>query len=368
MDIECTQANLAKALHLVSRMVGTRGTLPVLGNILLSTDEGRLKLAATDLEVGIQTWIGGRVTAEGAITVPARLFVDFVTTNTDQKIRLSVKDTTLTLKSDRFSANINGIPASEFPGIPEVKQENPLTFEAKALREAISQTVFATAIDETRPVLTGVYLKIEDMTAKFAATDSYRLAEKTLPLREKSATLSVIIPSRTLQELNRMLGDSADTVEVYIADNQILFVFNDTVFISRLIDGTFPDYMQIIPPKEKITTKIDLKKDEFSQVMKMASFFARESANNVRMKVGSDSIEVTAISPQLGDTLSTLSGAITGEPVEIAFNAKFILDGLAVFPTEVIQVDLAGKHQPGILRATGKGDYFYLIMPLRIDG
>jgi len=368
MDIECTQANLAKALHLVSRMVGTRGTLPVLGNILLSSDKGRLKLAATDLEIGIQTWIGGKVTQEGAITVPARLLVDFVTTNSDQKIRLEVKDTTLSLTSDRFSANINGIPAGEFPGIPEIKQENPLVFEAKALREAIQQTVFATAIDETRPVLTGVLLKMEETSAKFAATDSYRLAEKTLPLREKSAPLSVIIPSRTLQELNRMLGDSADSVEVYVADNQILFVFNDTVFISRLIDGVFPDYMQIIPSKEKQTTKVDLQKDEFSQVMKMASFFARESANNVRMKVTPEFVEVAAISPQLGDTLSKLSGTITGDPVEIAFNAKFILDGLAVFPGETIEIDLAGKHQPGILRPTGKGDYFYLIMPLRIDG
>lgn len=365
MDIECTQDNLAKALQLVSRMVGTRGTLPVLGNILLMTDEGQLKIAATDLEVGIQTRIGGKVQAEGGITVPARLLVDFVATNTDEKIRLTVKDTTLNLTSPKFSANINGIPASEFPLIPQIKQDNPLVFLASNLKEAIQQTVFATAIDETRPVLTGVYLTVTDTTAKLVATDSYRLAEKTILLTDKATVVSIIIPSRTLQELARMLSDGSQKVQVYLAENQILFTFGETAFISRLIDGVFPDYQQIIPKDPK--TEILLQKQEFAQVMKMASFFARESANNVRLKVSDSSLEVTAVSPQLGDTVSQVSATITGEPVEIAFNAKFILDALAIFPGDTLRLNLAGKLQAGILRPEKNEDYLYLIMPLRID-
>lgn len=366
MKIECTQENLSKALAQVGRMVGTRGTLPVLGNILLQIEKGRLKVAATDLELGIQTWIGGKVFEDGGITVPARLMIDFVTTNTDTIITLSTKDQTLTLTSDHFSANIKGIDAGEFPLIPEVKGLFEISLPASELREAIQQTVFATAIDETRPVLTGVLFKNIGTHIKLVATDSYRLAERTLNLPSKAATFAIIVPSRTLQELHRMLHEHIEKVRVVIGENQILFTFSETEFISRLIDGTFPDYEQIIPKQD--TTSIDLHKQNFGQVMKMASFFARESANNVQVKVADgEGIEVTAISPQLGDTVSHLTGTVQGEPVEIAFNAKFILDALAIFPTEDIQLGLSGKLQPGVLRPKGRKDYLYLIMPLRID-
>ncbi len=366
MEIECTQENLAKALSQVGRMVGTRGTLPVLGNILLKTEKGRLRLAATDLEVGVQMWVGGKVTKDGTLTIPARLMIDFVTTNTDPTIFLSTEGTTLHLKSDHFSANIKGIDANEFPLMPEVKAIYEVTVLVSEFREAIQQTVFATAIDETRPVLTGVLFKATESQTRLVATDSYRLAERSFKVRGKQPIFSVIVPARTLQEVQRMLHDTLETMQIVIGESQILFRFGETEFISRLIDGIFPDYEQIIP--KQTTTTIDLERQNFSQVMKMASFFARESANNVQVKVqAGKGIEVTAISPQLGDTTSQLPGQVQGEALEIAFNAKFILDALAVFPSDEIQLELSGKLQPGVLRPKGRKDYLYLLMPLRID-
>lgn len=366
MHIECTQENLSRALQIVGRMVGTRGTLPVLGNILLKTEKGRLKLAATDLEIGVQTWIGGKVEKEGAITVPSRLFIDYISTNTDEIISLRVDDTTLHLTSDHFKANIKGIDASEFPLIPEIPKNQPLIIKAAELKEAITQTVFATAVDETRPVLTGVLWKVDGGQVKLAATDSYRLAERRLQVSETTSNLQVIIPSRTLQEVSRIITDQLTDATVYIAENQILFILGETEFISRLIDGTFPDYEQIIP--KETTTKVEIPKAAFGQIMKMASFFARETANNVELHVrDGNGVEVSAISPQLGDTISQLDAQVQGESVDIAFNAKFILDALAVLPGDKIQLGLSGKLQPGVLRPITNQNYFYLIMPLRVD-
>lgn len=365
MNIECTQENLAKALAIVGRLAGTRGTLPVLGNILLSVEKGRLKLSATDLEIGVYTWIGGKVEKEGAITVPARLLVDFINTNTDSTIVLESKDTVLNLKSERFNANIKGIDASEFPLIPEIKRVNEITLSAKDFKEAINQTVFATAIDETRPVLTGVLAKFGGNNLKLVATDSYRLAEKSLNLTEKSADLSIIIPARTLQELNRIVLDDTKII-LSVAENQILFSFGDTVLISRLIDGIFPDYEQIIPKNS--TTEAIVDKGTFSQAIKMASFFARESANNIKIKVdGENQMEIVAISPQLGDSISKIPIKFKGETVEVAFNAKFILDALNILNTQELELKLAGKLQPGIIIPKDIKNYLYLIMPLRVE-
>ncbi|MEK7460597.1 MAG: DNA polymerase III subunit beta [Patescibacteria group bacterium] len=367
MQIECRQEHLARALQIVGRMVGTRGTLPVLGNILLATDKGRLKVAATDLELGVQTWIGGKVEDEGSLTVPARLLIDFVVTNSDPIITLTVKDTTLHLQSEHHTASIKGIEASEFPLIPAIKQTDGLIIKAQDLKEAVTQTIFATAIDETRPVLTGVLLRIEEETARLVATDSYRLAERILKLPGKHTPLQVIVPARTFQEVARIITDPAAEISIFVTENQVLFVVGETELISRLIDGIFPDYEQIIP--KEVQTTISLERGSFAQVMKMASFFARESANNVQLKAspGETAVAVTAISPQIGEDISRLSAIITGEAVEIAFNAKFILDALAIFPTEEINLELAGKLTPGVLRMPKDSNYLYLIMPLRVD-
>lgn len=366
MKLSCTQENLAKGLSIVSRSVGTRATLPVLNNILLQTDKGRLKLSATDLEIGIHTWIGAKVEMEGGITVPARLLQDYVNNNTDKTITLELNESTLKLESDRFKANINGIEASEFPLIPEVKKSVEIEVNTGELSSAIGKTVVATALDESRPVLAGVYFYNKDGVMKIVATDSYRLAEYSLTLIKKDIKeFKFIVPQRTMAELGRILANSGEKAIITPGENQVEFLMQDTILVSRLIEGSFPDYEQIIPKESKTT--IEVSTSEFNNAIKMASLFARESANNIKLKITApEKIEILATSSHIGDNISTVTGNIKGDSLEIAFNAKFFLDCLAVINSEKITLDMLSNVSPGIIRGK-EANYLYVIMPLRID-
>lgn len=367
MKVSCTQENLVRGLNVVGRMVGTRMTLPVLNNILLKTENGRLTLSATDLEIGISTWIGAKVDKEGAVTCPARLLSEYTTTNTDKTITMELKDATLHLESDHFKANIKGIEASEFPLIPEVKDGTVLDVDAKELKEGIAKTVFACALDETRPVLAGVCMKVADGKIKLVATDSYRLAEKTINLLNKETkSFSAIIPQKTLAEIGRLLDESVEKVEIKVGENQVYFKLGPTEVVSRLVEGSYPDYEQIIP--KNIKTKVTIERSQFTNAIKMASFFARESANNVKLVIKEPkTVQIVAVSPELGDNVSDLEGELTGEELEIAFNAKFILDAMAVIDKPNITLELAGTLTAGIIRPAGDANYLYIIMPLRMD-
>ena len=366
MKISCTQENLMRGLGIVSHLVGVRTTLPVLNNILLKTEKGRLQLSATDLEIGISTWIGAKVDKEGAVTCPARLISEFTTTNTDKTISLELKDSTLHLESEHFKANIKGIEASEFPLIPEVKAVEIIEFGAADFKEAILQTVFSAAIDETRPVLAGVYFQINGNKMKLVATDSYRLAEKTLNLSADHKAANFIVPQRTMAEIARLIDVDVEKVAIKVGENQVHFKIGPTEIVSRLIEGSFPDYEQIIPKESK--TKIEVTRNSFSNAIKMASFFARESANNVKLvyKKGKN-LQIVAVSPQLGDNVSDLEANASGDELEIAFNAKFILDVLQVINSDKIEIDLAGTLSAGIIRPLKDKNYLYIIMPLRME-
>ncbi len=367
MKLSCTQENLSKGLSIVGRSVGTRATLPVLNNILLQTDKGRLKLSATDLEIGIHTWVGAKVDMDGGITVPARLLSDFVNNNTDKNIELELKETTLKLSSEHYKANINGIEASEFPLIPQVKKSVEIEIGSKELIGGINKTLIATALDESRPVLAGVYFFNKDQEMKVVATDSYRLAEQTITLVNKpEKDFRFIVPQRTIAELARILANAGPVAKILPGENQVEFVMEDTILVSRLIEGAFPDYVQIIPKESKTTMEVATA--EFNNAIKMASLFARESANNIKLKITApDKIEVLATSSQIGDNLSTVGGKVTGDSIEVAFNAKFILDCLAVVGSEKVTLDLLSATAAGILRGNKEQHYLYVIMPLRID-
>lgn len=366
MKLSCTQENLNRGLNIVARSVSSRASLPVLANILLQTEKGRLKLSATDLEIGIHTYIGAKVDAEGAITIPAKLLLDFVTTNTDKTINLTLKDLTLELTSDHFKANIKGIESSEFPLIPEVKKAEALELPALEFAGAINKTLIATALDETRPVLAGIFLYSQADKVKMVATDSYRLAEVTLNLNKKiSKDISVIVPHRTMAELARILDGSVEKVQILTGDNQIEFIANETVLVSRLIEGVFPDYIQIIPTKTSLVGEVS--KTEFASAIKMASLFARESANNIKLKFLAQEVQVLATSAHVGDNVSTVAAKVTGEPLEIAFNAKFILDFLNVIDSDLVNLEFSNNLAPGLVRAAKSPNYLYVIMPLRIE-
>jgi len=379
MKLSCTQENLSRGLGLVGRSVGTRATLPVLNNILLQTDKGRLKLSATDLEIGIHTWIGAKVDVDGGITIPARLLMDYVNNNTDKTINLELKESTLHLESEHFKANIKGIEASEFPLIPEVSKNVSITVSSAEFSKAINRTVIATALDESRPVLAGVYFynckaisaerSSHNDVMKAVATDSYRLAEQTIAINKGTSELkdfAFIVPQRTVSELGRIITDKAEKIQIYPGENQVEFMIEETILVSRLIEGTFPDYAQIIP--KSTTTKAEIATPEFNNAIKMASLFARESANNIKLKITSpDKLEVLATSAHIGDNVSQISANVTGDNLEIAFNAKFIMDCLAVIDSDKVNLELSNTLSPGLLKSPKDPNYLYVIMPLRVD-
>jgi DNA polymerase-3 subunit beta len=364
MKVSILRENLAKALSTCGRVVTTRGSLEILSNVMISTESGRLKISATNLEVGLNYWVGAKVESEGAITVPARLISDVVNSLSSEKVVLETEEMTLHVNSDKDKLSIKGISVDEFPLIPSIEAP-AFSISSKLLKDALLQVTFAAALDEARPVLSGVYFNVDGDNLTLAATDSYRLAEKTVKLAKKVADkVEIIIPARALMELTRTLGDVSSDIRVCVSDNQVLFAADELEFTSRLIDGNFPNYKQIIPDAND--TKAVVTVSDFTNILKVATLFARESANSINIFVRSKGkIEVSATSAQVGDSSSTIDAEVEGKDGEISFNGKYILDVLSNIKEENISFEISGKLNPGVIRLVGKSDYTYIIMPLR---
>lgn len=370
MKFTVTQANLAKGLQIVNRVATTRSTLPVLGHILIAADGQRLRLVTTDLELAIETEVEAKVEATGAVTVPARTLTDFTTNTTDETIEFRLTDTLLRAKSRHVDAELKGTDASEFPTVPAIDPKSgvkDIAIAAPAVKTAVNQTVFATATDDSRPVLGGVALFIAGREATFVATDSYRLAEKkvTLATLVKSDVVA-IVPAKTVAEVGRLLGDGLAQVVLSLDAHQIVVECGQTKVTSRLIDGAFPAYQGIIPAK--LATSATLSRLEFIAALKMASLFSRDLAYSTTLTVTDKQIRCAAVSPILGASTSTVAAAITGPDVTTTFNARFILDALHVISGEAVQLRLSPpegeRWLPGILTGA-ESDYQYVIMPLR---
>jgi len=375
MKVSCLQENLTKGLSIVSRAVATRSTLPVLSNILLSTDESRLKLSATNLEIGINCWIGAKVEQEGATTVPARLLTEFVNSLPADRVNLELinRTQTLNLKCGRFEANIKGIDAQEFPLIFVPEEDNRVNIPPDQLRLMIDQVAFAAATDETRPVLTGVLAELTADKLTLAAADGYRLSVRSIPLEQgPERPMSVVIPARALQELRRISGEEEQPVQMLVAPNrnQVFFHLNDVDLVSQLVEGAFPDYRQIIPTSSN--TKTTVNTVDFQKAVRMAFIFARDASNVVRIQVvpngsgGPGRLIVSATSSEHGDNVSELDVTVQGGPIEIAFNARYLLDVLSVIDTAQVTLETRDPASPGVLRLVGNNDFVHIIMPMHI--
>lgn len=378
MKISCLQENLAKGLATVGRAVATRSTLPILANILLESDEGRLRLAATNLEVGVNCWIGARIEEEGRITVPARLLTEFVNSLPSGQIdmELSERTQTLNLRCARYEANIKGIDASEFPAVPtaeSIGERNGLFLEADSFRRMIDQVVFAAATDESRPILTGVLAQFHQGGLTLAAADGFRLSVSSSDVGvDVDETVSVIVPARALAELSRISADQEDPVELVITPsrNQILFHLTDTDLVSQLIEGSFPDYDQIVP--KAFTSRSLVGTEDLLKAVKVAFLFARDAANIIRLNVvpGNElspgQVVVAGTSAEFGDNVSELDANIEGDAVEIAFNARYMIDALSVAGTSEVALETSTSSSPGVIRPVGGDDFLCVIMPMHI--
>jgi DNA polymerase-3 subunit beta len=365
MKAQILKENLAKALAITGRVVSSRGSLEILSHIMLSTEKGRLRVSATNLEIGINYWIGGKIEKEGNITVPARLFTDVVNSLSSEKINISVEELNINIKSEVDNLTIKGLSAEEFPVIPSIKGEPTFIIKAEVMKDALNLVNFAAALDEARPVLSGVYFNISEDKLILAATDSYRLAEKVVKLDKKvEKKLEIIVPARTMIELTRIISDLNEEIKVFISENQILFSAKDIEFTSRLIEGQFPDYKQIIPGDNE--TKATVETSEFLNILKVASLFARENANSVTLLVKpKGEVEIKAISAQIGESDSVIKAEVQGKEGEISFNSKYLLDVLNNLKSKRVTVEISGKLSPGVVKPEKSNDYIYIIMPLR---
>lgn len=377
MKVSCLQENLQRALAQVSRAVATKTALPVLSNVLLATDDGRLRIAATNLEIGITTWIGASIDEEGRITVDARLLSEFVNTLPNAPVSLAAEPGRLTLhvQSGRDKAGINGIDADDFPVIPRLEGEAYVAaVDPQVLRDMIAQVEFAAATDESRPVLAGVLARFENQTLTLAAADGFRLAVREGDLVEPvPERLDAIVPARAMRELARILADQSEPVRLAITPNQsqLLVRVGDTEFLSRLIDGTFPDFRQIIP--REFNTRLELGRDAFLNAVRRASYFARDNNDVVRLEVhgGEEefmpgSVEISANAAERGSSQSFVDASVTGPELQIAFNSRYLSDVLGVLRNGQVVVGVNGANQAGVVRSGASDDYTHVIMPMVI--
>ena len=374
MNISCLQENLAKGLGIAGRIVKERSTLLALSNILLAADGDRLKLAATNLEIGITCWIGAQIEQEGAITVPARTLVDLVNTLPPGKVDMSMNGAqTLKLQSGRFKSNVKGIDANEFPLIPHIEGDEAIHIAPDVLGQMIEQVTFAAARDESRPILTGVLARFEGDRLTFAAADGFRLSVRTGSLSAAvSQPFEVIVPARALTELGHVLNGQEEPVSIAVTPtrNQIMFRLNSVELVAQLIDGKFPDYQMIMPKSN--TARAVLDTAPLIKACKAASVFARESANTVRLTVvpGDESrpghLTVQATSAETGDNAGEVDASIEGEPLEIAFNVQYLIDALKAVAAPQVSLELTTASSPGVLRPIGDDAFTHVMMPMQL--
>jgi DNA polymerase-3 subunit beta len=379
MRVSCLQENLAKGLGVVGRAVASRTTLPITQNVLISTDQGRIKLAATNLEIAITTWIGANVEEEGSISVPARLLSEFVNSLPSGTIDIVGSDSpkSIQLKCATFDARINGTDAEEFPPIPSVTGGLGFTAPSKLLKAALDRTVFAAATEESRPVLTGIKIEIESDKITLAAADGFRLAVYSGEIETSvKEPIGVIIPSRSLNELNRFLSDKEQPVEIMFSDNnaQVMFKTEDLELVSQLIQGNFPPFAELLADATKDTQcKSEFKLTDFLAASKVASIFARDSSGIIRLEIkpveGEDvgQLTISAKAEEIGENTSQIDGKVQGQGSKIAFNSKYLLDVLGSIGTEKVILETSGPSRAGVFRPTDSENYVHLVMPMFVQ-
>ena len=379
MRFSCLQENLNRGLTVIGRAVATRTTLPITHNVLMSTDNGRLKLSATNLELAISTWVGGVIEVEGSLTVPARLLTEFVSSLGSESIDLDSENNAkvLEIKCGRFEATISGTDSEEFPPIPSVDQGIRIQVDSQTLKTGINQTVVAAATEESRPVLTGIKLEVNEDQFTLAAADGFRLAVyKGNVERAVDEPISVIIPARTLTEISRFIGDQQELIDVVVSPSgaQALFRLTNVEVVTQLIHGNFPTFAEILEDAMKDTkTTVDVELDKFLSATRSASIFARDSSGIVRIKLSpgegdnSGQITISSRAEELGENIGEIDGLVTGEESQIAFNSKYLLDVLSAIKTDNVSLTTSGPSRAGVFKATDSDHYMHLVMPMFVQ-
>ena len=376
MKVTVMQENLSHGLGIVSRAVSPRSTLPVLSNVLMATDEGRLRLSATNLELGITCWIGAKIEMEGSTTIPARTFGDLVSTLGGGQVAMDLTPSTQTLNVQAGTSNtdIKCISAEEFPPMPVPDLAGGIQINVADFRDMIRQVVFSASTDDARPVLTGVLMEVEEDTITLAAADGFRLSVRKATISNPvEKAFKIIIPARALSELARVAENGDETLSMQIPQGrgQVVFRMQDVELTSQLIEGTFPDYQQIIPGSFQTRTVISTV--DFLKACKRAEIFAREGTNIARLNIqpGDEMqpgiMEISATSEETGSNETEIDANIEGDPVVIAFNVRFLREVLDVLKTQNVALETTASAAPGVIRPMGSDDSFlHVIMPMHL--
>ncbi len=376
MNVTCLQENLRRGLALVSHAVAARSTLPALSTILVETEQGRLKLAATDLSLGITCWIGCQIQAEGAVAVPARLLGDFVASLPNEPVHMELEPRTRTLRLEcqRYEAQIKGLDPMEFPTIPTVAGTEPAAvLDPALLREAIGQVAMAASTEDTRPAMTGVYTRIRENQVILVGADGFRLAMRTLDLVQPAGReINVIIPAKAMVELGRILSDQEEPVQVVLTPslNQVLFHTDQVDLLANLVEARYPDYEAIIP--RTYITRAVMSTGEFLKAVRIASFFARDGANIIRLEVqpggeqGPGRMIVSASAAEVGSNVGEVDTMVEGPGGPIAFNARYLAEALTVLGAPEVAVEMQGSDRPGVFKPVGRTDQVHVIMPMQL--
>ncbi len=374
MKVSCSQEDLSKGLAVVGRAVATRAVLPITNNVLIATEGSRLRLAATNLEIAISCWIPATIEKEGTVTIPARLVTDFVNSLPSGRIdmALSPRSRSLELRCARHEAHISGLDPADFPAIPKITDGMNVKVKPGDLRLAINQVGFAAASEESRPVLTGVHAEFEGEQLTLAAADGFRLAVRKVALAKVvDSKIAIIIPARSLAELNRLISDQEEPLELIVNSqkSQVMFRLRNVEMVSQLIQGTFPNYSQLIPKSH--STKAVVKLSEFLRATKSASIFARDGSGIVRLQImprdGKGKIAISARAEEIGDNIGEVDAAVEGEEAKIAFNSKYLMDVLGVLTKDEVALETTTSSSPGVIRPVGDESYIHVVMPMFVQ-
>lgn len=377
MKITARQDQLSQALRIAGRAVAARSPLPITANVLVATEDSRLKVSATNLEIAITTWIDATIADEGAITLPAKLLSEFVDTLPSEPVDVTVKDGTNAahVRAGRYEATIRGMGADDFPVIPTAGEEAAATVEAQTLKDMLEQVVFAAAMDDTRPVLTGVLATFSGDQITLTATNGFRLATRVGELASSAAgDFSIIIPAKTLNELARILPDGEAQVQIAVTPNrnQVVFRTDQLHVVSRLVEGTYPNYRQIIPTK--FSTKVVVSTDELMKATKIASFFSRDNSNIITLDVqpggeaGVGSVVVSGAAAELGEDRGELDAVVNGGETRISFNSRYVSDVLGVLRADQVGLELTGPNSAAVFKPIDAADYTHVVMPMHVPG
>lgn len=375
MKLTTLQENLKNGLFTVSHIAGKNINLPILSNIMIKASNGNIQLITTDLELGVVSSVRGKIEEDGSFTVDAKLLSDYVSLLPNQKIKIAKKDGKIVVECENYKTTIKGQEAEEFPLIPQVEKKEFFSVKTNDFKKALSQVVFAVSNSETRVELSGVLFSFSKNNLILAATDSYRLAEKNIEIKTNSngsEEKRIIVPAKTLQELIRILSgvkeegvDDDKELKFYITDNQILFETGSTELVSRLIEGQYPDYKQIIPENLKTTSIVN--RSELTRAVKASSIFSKTGVNDISLDfpIGKNKTIISSASGQTGENITELDSNVSGAENSMVVNYRYLLDGINNIDSENIKIEVTDGNTPCILQPEKEKGYLYIIMPIK---